>query len=89
METDSAIEKTHAVRPWFFQDGARLGCPTEIRRRVLSHWMQITTLSLFIALDDVAEVLDLFAKARRAGELDTSTRCTSTAQEKIRRRRTC
>ena len=41
------------------------------------------------SLDDVAAVLDVFAKAVEGGELDNRTRYTSTAQEKIVGGATC
>jgi hypothetical protein len=65
------IEKTHAVRPWFFQDTEGWVVQLKYGARVVS--LDADNNAVIVqSLDDVATVLDIFTKAVAAGELDTA-----------------
>ena len=65
------IEKTHAVRPWFFQDTEGWVVQLKYGARVVS--LDADNNAVIVqSLDDVATVLDIFTKAFAAGELDTA-----------------
>ena len=65
------VEKTHAVRPWFFQDGQGWVVQLKYGARVVP--LDADNNAVIVhSLDDVAAVLDLFAKAVEGGELDTA-----------------
>jgi hypothetical protein len=65
------IEKTHAVRPWFFQDTEGWVVQLKYGARVVS--LDADNNAVIVqSLDDVAAVLDIFTKAVAAGELDTA-----------------
>ncbi|MDB0018068.1 hypothetical protein N9D84_02330 [Planktomarina temperata] len=56
------VEKTHAVRPWFFQDGQGWVVQLKYGARVVP--LDADNNAVIVhSLDDVAAVLDLFAKA--------------------------
>jgi len=63
------IEKTHAVRPWFFQDNEGWVVQLKYGARVVP--LDADNNAVIVQnLDDVAAVLDIFAKAVASGELD-------------------
>ena len=63
------VEKTHAVRPWFFQDAQGWVVQLKYGARVVP--LDADNNAVIVqSLDDVAAVLDIFAKAVAAGELD-------------------
>ena len=65
------IEKTHAVRPWFFQDAEGWVVQLKYGARVVP--LDADNNAVIVqSLDDVAAVLDIFVKAVAAGELDTA-----------------
>ncbi|MDB4593271.1 hypothetical protein OAH85_07105 [Paracoccaceae bacterium] len=65
------IEKTHAVRPWFFQDTQGWVVQLKYGARVVP--LDADNNAVIVqSLDDVAAVLDIFVKAVAAGELDTT-----------------
>ena len=65
------IEKTHAVRPWFFQDTEGWVVQLKYGARVVP--LDADNNAVIVqSLDDVAAVLDIFTKAVAAGELDTA-----------------
>jgi hypothetical protein len=73
------IEKTHAVRPWFFQDAEGWVVQLKYGARVVP--LDADNNAVIVqSLDDVAAVLDIFTKAVAAGELDTAL--TALAQRK-------
>ena len=64
-------EKTHAVRPWFFQDAEGWVVQLKYGARVVP--LDADNNAVIVqSLDDVAAVLDIFAKAVEGGELDTA-----------------
>ena len=63
------VEKTHAVRPWFFQDAEGWVIQLKYGARVVPLDADNNAVSVQ-SLDDVAAVLDICAKAVAAGELD-------------------
>ena len=72
------VEKTHAVRPWFFQDAQGWVVQFKYGARVVP--LDANNNAVIVqSLDDVSAVLDMFAKAISAGELDTAlaTPCTA------------
>ena len=65
------IEKTHAVRPWFFQDTQGWVVQLKYSARVVP--LDADNNAVIVqSLDDVAAVLDIFAKAVASGELDNA-----------------
>ena len=65
------IEKTHAVRPWFFQDAQGWVVQLKYGARVVP--LDANNNAVMVqSLDDVSAVLDIFAKAVSAGELDSA-----------------
>ncbi|MDB4830874.1 hypothetical protein OAH41_07025, partial [Paracoccaceae bacterium] len=65
------IEKTHAVRPWFFQDTEGWVVQLKYGARVVP--LDADNNAVIVqSLDDVAAVLDIFVKAVAAGEMDTA-----------------
>ena len=65
------VEKTHAVRPWFFQDAQ--GWVVQLKYGARAVPLDADNNAVIVqSLDDVAAVLDIFAKAVAAGELDTA-----------------
>ena len=65
------VEKTHAVRPWFFQDAE--GWVVQLKYGARAVPLDADNNAVIVqSLDDVAAVLDIFAKAVAAGELDTA-----------------
>ena len=63
------VKKTHAVRPWFFQDAEGWVVQLKYGARVVP--LDADNNAVIVqSLDDVAAVLDIFAKAIAAGELD-------------------
>ena len=63
------IEKTHAVRPWFFQDTE--GWVVQLKYGAGVVPLDADNNAVIVqSLDDVAAVLDIFTKAVAAGELD-------------------
>ena len=65
------IEKTHAVRPWFFQDAEGWFVQLKYGARVVP--LDADNNAVIVqSLDDVAAVLDIFTKAVASGELDTA-----------------
>ena len=63
------VEKTHAVRAWFFQDAQGWVVQLKYGARVVP--LDADNNAVIVqSLDDVAAVLDIFAKAVAAGELD-------------------
>jgi len=65
------VEKTHAVRPWFFQDAEGWVVQLKYGARVVP--LDADNNAVIVqSLDDVAAVLDIFVKAVAAGELDTA-----------------
>ena len=65
------IEKTYAVRPWFFQDTEGWVVQLKYGARVVP--LDADNNAVIVqSLDDVAAVLDIFAKAVAAGEMDTA-----------------
>ena len=63
------VEKTHAVRPWFFQDAEGWVVQLKYGARVVP--LDADNNAVIVqSLDDVAAVLDIFTKAVAAGELD-------------------
>jgi hypothetical protein len=65
------IEKTHAVRPWFFQDAQGWVVQHKYGARVVP--LDANNNAVIVqSLDDVAAVLDTFGKAVAAGEMDTA-----------------
>ena len=65
------IEKTHAVRPWFFQDAQGWVVQLKYGARVVP--LDADNNAVIVqSLDDVSAVLDIFGKAVAAGEMDTA-----------------
>ena len=65
------IEKTYAVRPWFFQDTEGWVVQLKYGARVVP--LDADNNAVIVqSLDDVAAVLDIFTKAVAAGELDAA-----------------
>ena len=65
------IEKTHAVRPWFFQDAQGWVVQLKYGARVVP--LDADNNAVIVqSLDDVAAVLDIFVKAVASGEMDTA-----------------
>ena len=65
------VEKTHAVRPWFFQDALGWVVQLKYGGRVVP--LDADNNAVIVQrLDDVASALDIFAKAVSTGELDTA-----------------
>ena len=65
------VEKPHAVRPWFFQDAQGWVVQLKYGARVVP--LDADNNAVIVqSLDDVAAVLDIFAKAVAAGEMDTA-----------------
>lgn len=65
------IEKTHAVRPWFFQDAEGWVVQLKYGARVVP--LDADNNAVIVqSLNDVAAVLDIFAKAVVSGELDNA-----------------
>ena len=65
------VEKTRAVRPWFFQDAQGWVVQLKYGARVVP--LDADNNAVIVqSLDDVAAVLNIFAKAVAAGELDTA-----------------
>ena len=65
------VEKTHAVRPWFFQDAKGWVVQLKYGARVVP--LDADNNAVIVqSLDDVAAVLKIFTKAVIAGELDTA-----------------
>lgn len=63
------IEKTHAVRPWFFQDTEGWVVQLKYGARVVP--LDADNNAVIVqSLDDVSAVLDIFSKAVASGELD-------------------
>ena len=63
------IEKTHAVRPWFFQDTEGWVVQLKYGARVVP--LDADNNAVIVeSLDDVAAVLAIFVNAVSAGELD-------------------
>ena len=63
------VEKTHAVRPWFFQDAQGWVVQLKYGARVVP--LDADNNAVIVqSLNDVSAVLDIFAKAVSAGELD-------------------
>lgn len=63
------LQKTHAVRPWFFQDAQGWVVQLKYGARVVP--LDADNNAVIVqSLNDVAAVLDIFAKAVAAGELD-------------------
>ena len=63
------VEKTHTVRPWFFQDAQGWVVQLKYGARVVP--LDADNNAVIVqSLDDVSAVLDIFAKAVSAGELD-------------------
>ena len=63
------IEKTHAVRPWFFQNTEGWVVQLKYGARVVP--LDADNNAVIVqSLNDVAAVLDIFAKAVASGELD-------------------
>ena len=65
------IEKTHAVRPWFFKDAQGWVIQLKYGARVVPLDVDNNAV-IDQSLDDVAAVVDIFTKAVAAGELDTA-----------------
>jgi hypothetical protein len=63
------VEKTHAVRPWFFQDTQGWVVQLKYGARVVPLDADYNAV-IVQSLDDVAAVIVIFAKAVAAGELD-------------------
>ena len=69
--TRQRVQKTHAVRPWFFQDAQGWVVQLKYGARVVP--LDADNNAVIVqSLDDVAAVLDIFTKAVAAGELDTA-----------------
>ena len=65
------VEKTHAVRSWFFKDAQGWVVQLKYGARVVP--LDADNNAVIVqSLNDVAAVLDIFAKAIAAGELDTA-----------------
>jgi len=65
------VEKTHAVRPWFFQEAQGWVVQLKYGARVVP--LDADNNAVIVqSLDDVAAVLDIFAKAVVSGELDNA-----------------
>ena len=65
------VEKTHAVRPWFFQDAQGWVVQLKYGARVVP--LDADNNAVIVqSLNDVAAVLDIFAKAVVSGELDNA-----------------
>jgi hypothetical protein len=65
------VQKTHAVRPWFFQDAQGWVVQLKYGARVVP--LDADNNAVIVqSLDDVAAVLDIFGKAVAAGEMDTA-----------------
>ena len=63
------MQKTHAVRPWFFQDGEGWVVQLKYGARVVP--LDADNNAVIVqSVNDVAAVLDIFAKAVASGELD-------------------
>jgi hypothetical protein len=63
------IEKTHAVRPWFFQDAEGWVVQLQYGARVVP--LDADNNAVIVqSVNDVAAVFDIFAKAVASGELD-------------------
>jgi hypothetical protein len=63
------IEKTHAVRPWFFQDTEGWVVQLKYGARVVP--LDADNNAVIVqSVNDVAAVFDIFAKAVASGELD-------------------
>lgn len=74
------VEKTHAVRPWFFQDAHGWVVQLKYGARVVP--LDADNNAVIVqSLNDVSAVLDIFAKAVAAGELDRAL--ATLAQRKI------
>ena len=63
------VEKTHVVRPWFFQDEQGWVIQLKYGARVVPLDADNNAVIVQI-LEDVSPVLDIFAKAVSSGELD-------------------
>ena len=65
------VKKTHAVRPWFFQDAQGWVVQLKYGARVVP--LDADNNAVIVhSLNDVAAVLDIFAKAVVSGELDNA-----------------
>ena len=65
------VEKTHAVRPWFFQDTQGWVVQLKYGARIVP--LDADNNAVIVqSLEDVSPVLEIFAKAASAGELDTA-----------------
>ena len=65
------MEKTHAVRPWFFQDAGGWVVQLKYGARVVP--LDADNNAVIVqSVNDVAAVLDIFTKAVASGELDTA-----------------
>ena len=65
------LEKIHAVRPWFFQDTEGWVVQLKYGARVVP--LDADNNAVIVqSLNDVAAVLDIFAKAVVSGELDNA-----------------
>ena len=63
------VEKIHAVRPWFFQDAQGWVVQLKYGARVVP--LDADNNAVIVqSLEDIAAVLDIFAKAVVSGELD-------------------
>ena len=63
------IEKTHAVRPWFFQDAE--GWVVQLKNGARVVPLDADNNAVIVqSVNDVAAVFDIFAKAVASGELD-------------------
>ena len=76
------VEKTHAVRPWFFQDAQGWVVQLKYGARVVP--LDADNNAVIVqSLDDVlAGIWIYFTKAVAAGEIGHSTRCPSTTQKR-------
>jgi hypothetical protein len=73
------VEKTHVVRPWFFQDAKGWIVQLKYGTRVVP--LDADDNAVIVqSLEDVSPVLDIFTKAVAGGELDTAL--TALAQRK-------
>ena len=65
------LEKTHVVRPWFFQYAEGWVVQLKYGARVVP--LDADNNAVIVqSLDDVSGVLDIFSKAVSAGEMDTA-----------------
>ena len=63
------VEKTHAVRPWFFEDAQGWVVQLKYGARVVP--LDADNNAVIVqSVNDVAAVLDIFVKAVASGELD-------------------